>query len=166
MKRSPSRLPPPVRDSTIAALPSRNRDCRAAKSPDDTETPTPLSLPTIEQQLSDARAAGDLHTQAAAAHARPVLRRPGERQEALSYYRQALEGYEATDDNDGILAALDALAAITAQADDVEGALVYATRGVNLAQQIGDRDRLGRLQTRLADVPAGAGRYPGGYCYV
>jgi tetratricopeptide (TPR) repeat protein len=51
-----------------------------------------------------------------------------------------------------MLASLDALAAIAAQADDVENALVYATRGVNLAQQIGDKDRLGRLQTRLGDV--------------
>jgi tetratricopeptide (TPR) repeat protein len=30
--------------------------------------------------------------------------------------------------------------------------LVYATRGVNLAQQVKDRDRLGRMQTRLGDV--------------
>jgi tetratricopeptide (TPR) repeat protein len=130
-------------------------------SPEDTETPTPLSLPTIEQQLADARAGGDLAAQARLLHTLgQYYADQGKRDEALSYYRQALEAYETNNDNDGILAALDALAAITAQADDVEGALVYATRGVNLAQQIGDQDRLGRLQTRLGDVRLALGDTP------
>lgn len=130
-------------------------------SPEDTQTPTPLSLPTIEQQLADARAAGDLAAQARLLHTLgQYYADQGKRDEALSYYRQALEVYESNNDNDGILAALDALAAITAQADDVEGALVYATRGVNLAQQIGDKDRLGRLQTRLGDVRLALGDTP------
>jgi tetratricopeptide (TPR) repeat protein len=122
-------------------------------SPEDTETPTDLSLPTVQKQLDDARAADDLDAQA------PLLQTLGQfyadrgnRPEAMTHYKEALEIYEVIEDNDGMLATLDALAAITAQADDVENALVYATRGVNLAQQIGDQDRLGRLQTRLGDV--------------
>jgi tetratricopeptide (TPR) repeat protein len=162
----PVEVPPPVVKSALpatasaAVLPEQVAEAATEPavaeppiSPEDTQTPTPLSLPTIEQQLADARAAGALAAQARLLHTLgQYYADQGKRDEALSYFRQALDAYEASNDNDGILAALDALAAITAQADDIEGALVYATRGVNLAQQIGDKDRLGRLQTRLGDV--------------
>ncbi len=131
------------------------------RSPEDTQTPTELSLPTLEKQLADARAANDKPTEAKLLHTLgQYYADHGSRAEAQTNYKQALETYEALDDNDGILATLDALAAITAQADDVEGALVYATRGVNLAQQTGERDRLGRLQTRLGDVRLALGDLP------
>ncbi|MCC7446227.1 MAG: tetratricopeptide repeat protein [Anaerolineae bacterium] len=123
------------------------------QSPDDTESHTPISLPTVQTRLQEARAANDLPTQAKLLQTLgQYYADQGNRDEALSYYKQALSAYETLDDTDGILASLDALATLTAQADDVENALVYATRGVNLAQKIGDKTRLGRLQTRLGDV--------------
>ncbi len=130
-------------------------------SPEDTETPTELSLPTLEKQLADARAQGDKAHEAKVLHTLgQYYADRGHPDEALDHYKQALVVYEEIGDNDGVLAALDALAAITAQADDVEGALVYATRGVNLAKQIGERERLGRLQTRLGDVRLALGDLP------
>ncbi len=130
-------------------------------SEEDTDKLTPLSLPTLERQLEDARTAGDTHAQARLLHALgQYYGDQGDRAEALPYYKQALDLYETLEETDGILATLDALAAITAQADDVENALVYATRGVNLAQQTGDSDRLGRLQIRLADVRLALGDLP------
>jgi tetratricopeptide (TPR) repeat protein/energy-coupling factor transporter ATP-binding protein EcfA2 len=130
-------------------------------SEEDTDKLTPLSLPTLERQLEDARTSGDTHAQARLLHALgQFYGDQGDYTEAQSYYQQALDLYEMREETDGILATLDALAAITAQADDVENALVYATRGVNLAQQIGDSDRLGRLQIRLADVRLALGDLP------
>jgi tetratricopeptide (TPR) repeat protein len=130
-------------------------------SPEDTETPTELSLPTLERRLADARAEDDKPQQAKVLHTLgQYYGDRGHPDQALDHYKQALTLYEEIEDNDGVLATLDALAAITAQADDVEGALVYATRGVNLAKQIGERERLGRLQTRLGDVRLVLGDLP------
>jgi tetratricopeptide (TPR) repeat protein len=148
-----------------AALPAREARISVADeppiSPEDTETPTELSLPTLERQLTDARAADDRAQEAKILHTLGQYHADrGHPDEALTQYQQALAIYESIEDNDGVLAALDALAAITAQADDVEGALVYATRGVNLAKQVGERDRLGRLQTRLGDVRLALGDLP------
>ena len=50
----------------------------------------------------------------------------GETTKALDQYKQALTAFEGLEDKDGMLATLDALATITSQADDAEGALVYA----------------------------------------
>ncbi len=130
-------------------------------SAEDTESHTPISLPTVQRRLEEARAANDQPTQARLLQTfGQYYGDQGNRGEALSYYKQALEAYEKLDDTDGILASLDALATLAAQADDVENALVYATRGVNLAQKVGDQIKLGRLQTRLGDVRLALGDTP------
>ena len=120
---------------------------------DDTDIPTERSLPTLQGKLDEARAGGQTLRQAKLLHAIGEYHiQQGDRQQALIYHQQALELYESLDNIDGMLATLDTLAELTAQADDAEGALVYATRGVNLAQRVGDQTRLGRLQARLGDV--------------
>ncbi|MEP7286606.1 MAG: tetratricopeptide repeat protein [Chloroflexota bacterium] len=123
------------------------------RTAEDTDIPTEHSLPSIQSQLEEARSAGDTSTQAHLLH---VLGQyyvtQGDTTQALFYHRQALDQYEKLDDRDGMLATLETLATITAQADDAENTLVYATRGANLAQSLGDQLRLGRLQTRLGDV--------------
>jgi tetratricopeptide (TPR) repeat protein len=120
---------------------------------DDTDIPTERSLPTLQTKLEEARAEGQRLRQAKLLHAMgEYYAEQGDRQQATTYHKQALEMYETVDNIDGMLATLDTLAELTAQADDAEGALIYATRGVNLAEKLGDRTRLGRLQARLADV--------------
>src|SRR5437762_2472724 len=116
------------------------------RSAEDTEIPTEHSVKTVHGQLEDARQSGDKAQQAKLLYTlgRYYTERH-DRLQALGYYLEALELYEALDDPDGMLAALDALSTLTAQVDDAEGAMVYATRGVNLARRFGDKVRLGRL---------------------
>src|SRR5262249_19824922 len=119
------------------------------------------SLPTLQTKLEEARVEGHRLRQAKLLHAiGEHYVEQGDRQQALAYHKQALEIYETVDNIDGMLATLDTLAELTAQDDDAEGALVYGTRGVNLAERLGDKIRLGRLQARLADVRLALGDLP------
>src|SRR5260221_1156311 len=130
-------------------------------SPEDTDIPTGQSLVTLETRLAAARADGDAKQQAKLLKALgEYFTDQGDRIQALSYDKQALEMYESLDDTDGMLAVVDDLAGLTAQVGDAEGALSYATRGVNFARQFQDNIRLGRLETRLGDVRMTLGDVP------
>jgi tetratricopeptide (TPR) repeat protein len=127
----------------------------------DTDVPTERSLPNIKGQIDNARARGDSYTQANLLHAigRHYAER-GDPAQGMAYEKEALELYESMDDMHGVLGSLDTLASITARLDDAEGALLYATRGINIAESLGDKARLGRLQMRLADVRVALGDMP------
>ena len=125
---------------------------------EDTELRTPPSIKTMREMLVDARNNKDqrreaLLLQSLAQHSMDV----GRTEEALGLFKDALAVFEQIDDQDGMLATLDVLASLSSYVKKPDDALVYATRGVNFAQQIGDKARLGRLQTRLADLRLGIG---------
>jgi tetratricopeptide (TPR) repeat protein len=120
---------------------------------EDTAIPTEHSLPTVEKRLVNAREMGDKATEAKLLYALGrYYALKNDRLLALGHQKQALDLYESLEDTDGMLVTLEALAEITAQADDAEGSVLYATRGVNLARKLSDKVRLGRLLMRLADV--------------
>lgn len=128
---------------------------------EDTENPTPRSLPNLEQQLVEARKTGNRKREAMLLQTLGQYYLDIENTEAASsHFRMALDAYDALNDPDGSAAVLDSLVMLAVQSDDVDGALAYATRGITLAEQIGDRSRLGRLQTRLGDVRLAQGNTP------
>ncbi|HLY29034.1 MAG TPA: tetratricopeptide repeat protein [Aggregatilineales bacterium] len=123
------------------------------RSPEDTDIPTEGSLATLQERLAEAEKSGDFRRQGKYLSA--IAQYYAERDDpsaALDHYKQALESYESIEDNDGILACLDALGALAAQNQDAEGAVVYATRGLNLARQQQNATHIGRFLTRLGDV--------------
>jgi tetratricopeptide (TPR) repeat protein len=122
-------------------------------SPEDTQSPTLFSLPTLQAQLNEARAANDT------ARLGPLYQTIGKYYvdhdkpaQALEQYKQALDSFTATNDRDGLAATLEALSALASSAGDFEGAIQYASQGVEMAGQSGDPGRRGRLQLALADA--------------
>ncbi len=122
---------------------------------EDEEESEPISdeLDRLRAQLRDARQTGNRANQAA------LLSQMGQEQiargqetEAISSYSEALNLYEGLNDNSGMLATLEALAALTAKTDNSEAAVLHATRGVKLAEQLQDDASQRNLQTILGDA--------------
>lgn len=78
--------------------------------------------------------------------------RRGQENEAISSYSEALNAYEALNDSGGLLATLEALASLTAKTDNSQAAVLHATRGVKLAEELGSDASQGTLLTILGDA--------------
>ncbi|MBX3066601.1 MAG: tetratricopeptide repeat protein [Anaerolineae bacterium] len=125
---------------------------------EDTERHTPPSVASIRDMLVEARAQGDkeregLLLQSLGQYNLDV----GRSQDAEGYFKEALEAFEAANNSDGMLAVLEVLSSLASYKGNAQDALIYATRGVNFAQQLDDKSRLGRLQTRLGDIRTALG---------
>jgi len=108
---------------------------------DEAEQPAPPSLP--EAKMEEAQPLYE-RGQAAA--------KLGNRAEAITYYQQALESYEANGQVDDELAALEALAQLSLEQDQVTEALNYVDKGMKLAEQTNDPQREGHLLMVLGDL--------------
>jgi tetratricopeptide (TPR) repeat protein len=116
-------------------------------------TQEPVDVARLRPSLVQARQQGNMHRQA------ELLNQIGQAQvaahmenEAISSFSEALTSYEALDDKSGILASLETLANITAKTDNTQAAVLHATRGVQIAEQVGDKTRQARLLTILGDA--------------
>jgi tetratricopeptide (TPR) repeat protein len=125
---------------------------------DDTERHTPPSVASIREMLDEARQNGDKHREALLLQSLGQYNMDvGRPDEAAAYFRQSLEAFETVNDADGMLAVLEVLSSLASYNGNAQDALIYATRGINFAQQLDDKSRLGRLQTRLGDIRTSLG---------
>lgn len=72
--------------------------------------------------------------------------------EAISSYNEALDLYEETDDDSGLLEVLDKLSALLAKNDSPQAAVLHASRGVTLAEEQGDSATRMRLLLTLGEA--------------
>lgn len=145
----------PIAEVSPDAMLDAPPDSPPAAPPELTEQVTALSLPALQDALDTALKDSDgdparvapLHQSMGSYYVEQ-----GNYTEAAHHYEQALAAYERNDNRDGIVAALEALADLSASQGDTEKQLRYTQRGVELAQQTGDRMRLGRLLGLLGDA--------------
>lgn len=127
---------------------------------EEVEESEPIAAPVITDELDRLRA--DLSKERAAGNRRQqaeLLREIGEEQvkrgqdiEAIASYSDALNLYEALNDSGGLLATLETLASLTTKTDNSQAAVLHATRGVKLAEELGSDASHGSLLTILGDA--------------
>ncbi len=78
--------------------------------------------------------------------------RRGMENEAITSYSEALTGYEQLDDQEGMLNILDKLATLMAKTENSSAAVLHATRGIKLAEEMGDPDTKMFLLVALGDA--------------
>jgi tetratricopeptide (TPR) repeat protein/energy-coupling factor transporter ATP-binding protein EcfA2 len=107
----------------------------------------------LRAALLDARKEGDRRKQAgllaSIGHAQVEAKMENE---AIATYAEALTLYENMNDSFGMLATLEALATLTARSESPQAVVMYATRGITLAKQLGREDTQARLLTILGDA--------------
>lgn len=72
--------------------------------------------------------------------------------EAIASYSEALTLYENLNDSFGMLATLEALTSLTARTESTQAVVMYATRGITLARNLGRDEAQARLLTALGDA--------------
>jgi tetratricopeptide (TPR) repeat protein len=122
---------------------------------------TALDETQLRTALAQERQSGDLDKQIA------VLKTLAERQlaakmenEAIATYNEVLTAYEAIDDEDGTLEALDMLSALMVKTGNPQPAIMHASRGVRLAQDLADDITLTQLYITLGDARQALGESP------
>ncbi|MBE2267619.1 MAG: ATP-binding protein [Anaerolinea sp.] len=120
----------------------------------DTAPDAPVDeLTRLRNQVLAARQAGDRRRHADALSAvGGELVSQGKDTEAIPSYSEALTMYEAINDSSGMLAALEALADLTAKTDNSQATVLYASRGVRLAHQLQNDTSESRLLLLLGDA--------------
>lgn len=113
----------------------------------------PDEISRLRAELVEARTAGDRRRQAEllAAIGRE-LERGGSETEAIASYDEALNAYEEVNDQAGMLQMYEALATLIVKTDNVQAAVLNATRGASLARQMGSESAEQRLMTLLGDA--------------
>ena len=76
----------------------------------------------------------------------------GQETEAISTYSEALTAYEAINDSVGTLAVLGPLASLTVKTDSSQAAVLHATRGAKLAEELGNEPSQINLLITLGDA--------------
>ncbi len=127
---------------------------------EESEESEPVAAPPISDELARIRAAlvnerqsGNRRRQAELllALGSEQIRR-GQETEAISTYSEALNLYEALNDYTGLLATLEALASLTAKTDNSQAAVLHATRGIKLADEVGNEVSQRNLLAILGDA--------------
>ncbi len=127
---------------------------------DEDEASEPLGPPSIPDELERLRAqlvnerlGGNRRQQAdlLIAIGKEHIRR-GQDNEAISVFSEAVNLYEALNNNAGLLASLEEIAELTAKTDNSQAAVLHATRGIQLADQLGDEDSQRKLLAILGDA--------------
>jgi tetratricopeptide (TPR) repeat protein/energy-coupling factor transporter ATP-binding protein EcfA2 len=72
--------------------------------------------------------------------------------EAIATYGELLTVYEEVDDRAGVLDTLDMLSALLAKTDNLQAAVMHASRGIKLAAELEDRETQMHLQVTLGDA--------------
>lgn len=110
-------------------------------------------LAHLRSELSQARQQADIDRQV------EVLKSIGKLQveqkmenEAIATYGEALNLYEATENATGILEMLDMLSALMAKTENLQAAVLHASRGIKLAEEAGDQDTKMHLLITLGDA--------------
>ncbi len=131
----------------------------AASQQDVIETSAPVEEDTaLQEPLSDAELEElELDEEPAAEVVRPAPPTT----EAAAQYSQALDSYQANGSIEDELAALQALAELNLQQENVAGVLDYIDKGMALAQQSDNPRREGELLIILGDLQTTLGRYQG-----
>ncbi len=107
----------------------------------------------LRNELIQARQSGDRRRQAdVILQIANLLRERGMDDQAISTYTEALNLQEALNDNAGMLVSLSALAELTTKTDNLEAAVLYASRGASAAEKQHDDAAQMRLLTLLADA--------------
>ncbi len=76
----------------------------------------------------------------------------GQETEAISSYAEAVNAYEALDDQPGLLATLEVLADLAVKTENSQAAVLHAARGVELAEDLGNEASQRKLLTILGDA--------------
>ncbi|MFO7321106.1 MAG: tetratricopeptide repeat protein [Chloroflexota bacterium] len=116
-------------------------------------SPEPPEVARLRASLAQARQQGNLHRQS------ELLSQIGQafvqanmENEAIASFSEALATYEEMEDRSGMLRTLETLASLTARTDNLQAAVLHASRGVQIAQQTGDTARQMRLLSILGDA--------------
>ncbi len=126
--------------------------------PEDTQRPTDHSLPTLQAQLQDARDDRDALREAAILHAMgKYYIEQGDLPQASETFTNALDRYQASEDEEGSVAVLEALTALNLQMGNYAAAVDYAQPGISAAAKLNDRTREGRLRLLMAEATAAKG---------
>ncbi len=113
----------------------------------------PAEVIRLRQSLAQARQQGNQHRQSEIlSQMASVQVQAAMENEAISSYSEALALYEELSDTRGILNTLETLAALTQKTENLQAAVLHATRGIQLAEQMNDRARLTRLLAILGDA--------------
>jgi tetratricopeptide (TPR) repeat protein len=138
------------------ALDEDESDDDSAINSDDDADAVEDDLPKIARlraALRQAKADDDLEKQI------DLLKEIGEEEveqgletEAITTYMEVLEGYESQDDQEGILESLDTLSSLMAKTENASAAVLHATRGAALADEIGDLETKMHLLVTLGDA--------------
>lgn len=81
-----------------------------------------------------------------------VQMRQNKENEAITTYNELLTAYETIGENDGVLEALDTLSALLTRTDNSQAAVLHATRGLQLAEELDDDEAKLRLLLTLGDA--------------
>ena len=80
------------------------------------------------------------------------LTQRGQQTEAISSYAEAVNAYEALNDQPALLATLEVLADLAVKTENSQAAVLHAARGVELAEDLGNETSQRKLLTILGDA--------------
>lgn len=122
-------------------------------------TPTPLfdlsskDLSKLRTMLAQVKQAGDAPKQLEVLKAIGTVQiESGMQNEALSTYGEMLSVYETVDDKKGLLETLDMTASLMVKTENLQAAIMHASRGVRLADEINEPESKMQLLITLADA--------------
>jgi tetratricopeptide (TPR) repeat protein len=118
------------------------------------ETPdAPAEIVRLRAALMNARQNNDLRQQAALLASIGMAQMQFKHDsEAIASYSEALTLYENLNDSFGMLSTLEALTSLTARTESFQAVIMYATRGITLAKNLGRDEAQARLLTALGDA--------------
>ncbi|PJF27102.1 MAG: hypothetical protein CUN52_14975, partial [Phototrophicales bacterium] len=134
---------------------------------DDDEFPAPQPIPTsapafdlsskdltkLRTMLAQVKQAGDSSKQLQVLKAIGALQvENGMQNEALATYGEMLSVYETVDDKKGLIETLDVTASLMVKTENLQAAIMHASRGARLAHEIGDDDAQMRFLITLGDA--------------
>ena len=126
------------------------------ESEDSDSVPTPLITDELERmraELVHEKLGGNRRRQAeilTAMGAEQIKR--GQGNEAITSYTEALNNYEALNNQQGMLTTLEALATLMAKTDNSQAAVLHAARGIKLAEELRNEPVQRSLLTILGDA--------------
>lgn len=139
--------------SAVEFMRPEEGDTDLPKMDDEEPVEVGLALEDLLKASRDARQSGDRGRLASALLmlGRAWMQR-GQHEQAGAAYNEALVLCEDSQDQAGMLAALEAMAGINLETGNLEEAVLFATRAENLANEAGDPVQLGHVLALLGDI--------------
>lgn len=134
---------------------------------EDDDFPAPQPIPTsapafdlsstdltkLRTMLAQVKQAGDSDKQLQVLKAIGAVQiESGMQNEALATYGEMLSVYETVDDKKGLLDTLDMTASLMVKTENLQAAIMHASRGVRLAEEIGDGESQMKFLITLGDA--------------